>query len=89
MQGVLCIDIGPLTFGELHHAYKAKIDHDLTQTANLIAAIGNAPHSKPRRRSGYRADDFYRPQIRHKQPPRQVLTPALLRSYKPLFAKRK
>lgn len=88
MQAVLGIDVGPLAYWEIEHAYKAKLDHDLIRHAGLLAAIGNAPHYKPRRRQGYQPEDFYRPKIRHDQPA-QRLTPAVLKSYKALFKKKK
>lgn len=63
--GLTGLEPGPMTFGELMHAAKAKLDFDWSQTAAIMALIANC-HRDPKR-TAYRPEDFYRPQLHHKK----------------------
>lgn len=81
MQAVLGIDVGPLTFGEIAHAYRTRVDYDRTRQSEIMAAIGNAPHYKPKHRP-YKPEDFYRPAAKKRKP---RLTVAKLRAMRSMF----
>jgi hypothetical protein len=85
MQGVTGLDIGPLTFGELAHAYKACLDFTRVPHSHLMALIANVNRSGKRRAS--KPEDFYRPQLRQQKRGTR-LTVAKLHSLKSLFKAR-
>lgn len=62
MQAVSGIaDIGPMTFGELLHATKARMDFEWEQTSSLMALIAN--RHKSREEPKYTKEGFYQPKI--------------------------
>jgi hypothetical protein len=86
MQAVSGIaDIGPLTFGELLHACKAKVDFDWGQTAALMALTANCHRGKNQR--PYKRDDFYRPQLNQRKK-RGNMSIDKLYALRPMFTKK-
>jgi hypothetical protein len=86
MQAISGIaDIGPMTFGELLHACKAKVDFEWGQTSALMALIANC--NRGRNTRAFRRDDFYKPQL-HRRKKRGNMSVDKLHALKPMFTKR-
>jgi hypothetical protein len=85
MQAVSGIaDIGPLTFGELQHAAKAKTDFEWIKNSALMALIANC--NRPKSKRPYKTEDFYRPQLYRRK--RKGLSAERLHSLFGMFTKK-